>query len=297
MPEQERIAILYDRQARFSPSNKDAIELFCEAASAVGLHPSIIARDDIHTLDHYSGLFLRDTTHPGDYTMQFALAAENLSLPVLDSPNAISQGCNKFWQLEAFKQFSIPHPNSCIVAKESFLHVAGRINYPCVIKRHDSCFSQGVWLASNREDFLRECRALFKLPIRCLLIQDFIPSSFDWRLCFLDKKLLFACKYFLVDGHWKVVKYDRRGKFVEGRHEVVDYAIDLPEKVLLAYGLWGIDIKQMDNGNVFVIETNDNPSIDHGVEDQGSGLRIYSAIMEWFREKIHERQKRGIPRA
>jgi glutathione synthase/RimK-type ligase-like ATP-grasp enzyme len=284
----KKIAILYDQEAKFSPSNKEAIALFQTAAQELGLDTIVLPRSASITLEAVDGLFIRDTTHPGDYTYQYALLAQELGLPVLDSPQDILKGCNKFWQLEAFKQYEIPHPQSYIIARESFLHVAGRLEYPVVIKKHDGCFSQGVYLANNRDEFLNHCKQIFRQPVRCLIVQKFIKTDFDWRLCYFQKKLLFACKYYMVQGDWKIAKYDRKGKHVQGRHECIAPADLNPELKLaaekclefLGNGLWGIDLKHTEDG-VYVIETNDNPSIDAGVED-GLEKSIYKTIMGYF---------------
>ena len=57
-------------------------------------------------------------------------------------------------------------------------------------------------------------------------------------------------------------------------------------------GLYGVDLKQ--NGDrVVVIEINDNPSIDAGVEDDYLGEDLYRRIMEEFLRRL-ERKRLGI---
>jgi len=61
---------------------------------------------------------------------------------------------------------------------------------------------------------------------------------------------------------------------------------------LIGDGLYGVDLKQVD-GKVYVIEINDNPNIDSGVEDQILKEEIYLRIMRVFLRRIEQR-KAGI---
>jgi glutathione synthase/RimK-type ligase-like ATP-grasp enzyme len=49
-----------------------------------------------------------------------------------------------------------------------------------------------------------------------------------------------------------------------------------------------VDLKETPRGPV-VIEVNDNPSIDAGVEDKVSGERLYEAIMQCFLKRMYRR--------
>src|SRR3546814_2532197 len=57
-------------------------------------------------------------------------------------------------------------------------------------------------------------------------------------------------------------------------------------------GLYGVDIKATKDG-VLVIEVNDNPSIDAGVEDGYLGEDLYRRIMDEFLRRL-ERKRLGI---
>ena len=52
-------------------------------------------------------------------------------------------------------------------------------------------------------------------------------------------------------------------------------------------GLYGVDIKQSGK-EVYIIEVNDNPSIDSGVEDQYLESDLYDEIMEEFRRRLDD---------
>ena len=50
-------------------------------------------------------------------------------------------------------------------------------------------------------------------------------------------------------------------------------------------GLYGVDIKATASG-LAVIEVNDNPNLEHGVEDQSGKEEIWSRILNWFIKRI-----------
>lgn len=68
-----------------------------------------------------------------------------------------------------------------------------------------------------------------------------------------------------------------------------------PEKVLkiatraasqIGDGLYGVDLKEDKEGNIYVVEINDNPNIDAGIEDEKLGEELYNRLVEWFIEKV-----------
>ena len=57
---------------------------------------------------------------------------------------------------------------------------------------------------------------------------------------------------------------------------------------LIGDGLYGVDLKQV-NGRILVMEVNDNPSVDAGVEDAVLRDDLYRAIMRGFVERLEQR--------
>ena len=66
---------------------------------------------------------------------------------------------------------------------------------------------------------------------------------------------------------------------------------------LIGDGLYGVDLKQVGR-QVYVIEVNDNPSIEAGVEDAVLKGDLYGRIMEEFLRRLHAQRSLGpgIPR-
>ena len=72
--------------------------------------------------------------------------------------------------------------------------------------------------------------------------------------------------------------------------EVVKLALKATQ--LIGDGLYGVDLKQVGDKPV-VIEVNDNPSIDAGVEDAHLGDELYLRIMQEFLRRM-ERKRQGL---
>ena len=59
----------------------------------------------------------------------------------------------------------------------------------------------------------------------------------------------------------------------------------LKATALIGKGLYGVDLKEVD-GKFYVIEINDNPNIDSGMEDKILKDKLYATIMDVFLNKI-----------
>ena len=57
---------------------------------------------------------------------------------------------------------------------------------------------------------------------------------------------------------------------------------------LIGNGLYGVDIKETDDGRILLIEINDNPNIDAGVEDKIAGNSLYETIMREFMDRVNK---------
>ena len=52
-------------------------------------------------------------------------------------------------------------------------------------------------------------------------------------------------------------------------------------------GFYGVDIKQTDSGFV-VMEVNDNPNLEHGIEDQVGKDEIWIKLLRWFIDRFEQ---------
>jgi glutathione synthase/RimK-type ligase-like ATP-grasp enzyme len=54
---------------------------------------------------------------------------------------------------------------------------------------------------------------------------------------------------------------------------------------LIGDGLYGVDLKQSGRG-VYLVEVNDNPSLDFGYEDGALGDELYTRVMKVFAKRL-----------
>ena len=67
---------------------------------------------------------------------------------------------------------------------------------------------------------------------------------------------------------------------------IIDVAVKSAK--IMGLGLYGIDIKEV-NGQPLVIEINDNPNIDFGVEDAYYGDEVYQQIIKALLKRVEEK--------
>ncbi len=294
------LAILWNPAERDRPSNDRALERFERAAERLGMETERITRDDYARLAEFDALFIRETTSVTHHTYRFARRAEAEGLVVMDDPPSIERCTNKVYLAELLDRHDVPTPRTLIVSSARVKRIIPELGLPVVLKQPDSSFSQGVVKADD-EETLRA--AVGRLLDRSDLVvaQEFIATPFDWRIGVLDRTPLYACKYYMARRHWQVI--DRSGaRANSGRSECLRVE-DAPPAVvrtalraanLVGDGFYGVDLKQRGR-RCCVIEVNDNPSIDAGVEDAVLKGELYRRVMEVFLERV-ERRRLGTAR-
>jgi glutathione synthase/RimK-type ligase-like ATP-grasp enzyme len=289
------LAILWDPKEEEGPSNEKAIKKFITAGHALGFNSEIISRDDFGSIAEFDALFIRETTNVNHHTYRFARRAKAEGLVVVDDPESILKCSNKVYLAELLQHHNIATPKSSIVHKDNMESTLEEVGVPCVLKKPDSAFSQGVVRVDTSEEFITEAsRLLTKSDL--VVVQEYVPTDFDWRVGIFDNKPLFVCKYFMARNHWQVIKRDTRGNKTEGGFETLPVEL-APRQVvrtalkaaeLIGNGLYGVDIKQIGK-SCYVIEINDNPNIDAGIEDLVVKGALYERIMEVFMKRIMSR--------
>jgi glutathione synthase/RimK-type ligase-like ATP-grasp enzyme len=294
------LAILWDPVEVESPSNEKAIKRFVSAGESLGFNTEIIGRDDFGSLAEFDALFIRETTSVNHHTYRFARRAEAEGLVVVDDPESILKCSNKVYLAELLDHYNIATPKTCILHKDNMDAVLTEIAVPCVLKQPDSAFSAGVLRVDTNDQFEVEAnRLLTKSDL--VVVQEYMPTDFDWRVGIFDGKPLFVCKYFMARNHWQVIKRDTAGKKLEGGFEtlpvelaprhVVRTALKAAE--LIGNGLYGVDIKQIGKA-CYIMEINDNPNVDAGIEDLVVKNALYERIMEVFLKRIISKNGVGM---
>ncbi|HSR87740.1 MAG TPA: RimK family protein [Pontiella sp.] len=295
------LAMLADPQETMPPSNRKALENFVLAGRQIGIDTEIIGKKDYPRLTEYDALFIRETTAVDHHTYQFAQKAEFAHMPVIDDPNSILKCANKVYLAELLRENELTTPRTEILYRDQeavLERAADLLGFPLVLKIPDGSFSRGVHKAGTMEELKQRAKELFQSSV-LVLAQEFMYTDFDWRIGVLGGRPLFACKYFMSAGHWQIYNHSASSSAKTGGFETVAVeqapveAIKLAVKAcnLIGNGLYGVDIKQ--SGDRFsIIEVNDNPNIDAGIEDGHLGKLCYLRVMEHFFSEM-ERYRYG----
>ncbi|MEZ6047488.1 MAG: RimK family protein [Planctomycetaceae bacterium] len=290
------LAILHDPQEEYAPSNKAALKKFISVGKKMGIWVELITRYDFSTLLEFDALFIRETTAINNHTYRFASKAEQEDIPCIDDTQSIIRCCNKVYLKELLDSNNIPTPKSILLDKKMILSSETEVNFPCVLKIPDGSFSRGVIKVQNREE-LRTKGTQMLQKSDFILCQEFVSSDFDWRIGVLNNQPLFGIKYFMAKGHWQIYNHGAQQKKLQSGDAEIIPIDKIPEEVLnvairatrlIGHGLYGVDLKQTEEGRVVVIEVNDNPNIDAGVEDELLGEELYHKILSRFIELIEE---------
>jgi len=286
------IAMLVDPEEEHPPSNEGALMAFRRVALDVGARVTPITRHDLARLAQFDALLIRTTTALDHYTYRFARKAAEEGLPVIDAPDAILKCTNKIFLYELLRTHGIPTPETIVFDRKSLKDVARQASWPSVLKVPDSCYSLGVFRVDSPEELITRAKPLFDAS-DLLLLQAWTPTRYDWRIGLLDGKPLYACRYFMAGEHWQIADHAAEGGVEYGDTETVPVEAVPPEVLEVAVnaaravgdGLLGVDCKETPRGPL-VIEVNDNPNLDHGIEDAVMGEELYRRILGFLISRI-----------
>lgn len=290
-PSRFDLAILHNPADPLPPSNPEAIRKFMAAGESLGVRCDLVVKNDYGRIAEYDGLFVRETTYVDHHTYRFARRAAAEGLVVIDDPGSILRCTNKVYLAETLARHRVAMPKTRILSEENARATIDALGYPCVVKLPDSSFSAGVVRIDSPEGLDARLDELFETS-DLLIAQEYVPTEFDWRIGVLAGRALFACRYDMAPGHWQIMKRDEHG--VHEGESVTMLAEDAPADVvklgvraanLMGDGLYGVDLKIV-RGRPVVIEVNDNPNIDAGVEDEALGDDLYRRVMQHFVERM-----------
>ena len=217
---------------------------------------------------------------------------------VIDDPTSIMRCTNKIYLADLLRTHKIPSPKTIIITrdqKNAIDLVAQEVGFPAVLKIPDGSFSRGVLRVEKAEDFQAKADQLLKQSA-LLLVQEYLYTDFDWRIGILNHKAIFACRYYMAKNHWQIYNH-ASGKTVAGHFDTLP-TYEVPKRILstalaaakhIGDGLYGVDLKEKD-GKAYVIEVNDNPNVDSGVEDKYLGDELYRIIMEDFLRRLEKKR-------
>ena len=218
---------------------------------------------------------------------------------MIDDPDSILRCCNKIYLQDAFSYQGVPSLKATVVSShesKELERLEQSFSYPMVLKMPEGSFSRGVFKVADRSALKEQLKEMFK-ESALVLVQEYLYTDFDWRIGVLNGRALYACRYLMARNHWQIYNHGAK-RFKSGDFECMP-TFEVPKVVLeaalkaariIGNGLYGVDVKQKDN-KAYVIEVNDNPSIEYKIEDRYLGDELYMQIMNEFQIRLEARGK------
>jgi len=269
-----RLGIFVNRQTLSSSEQLTALIKCRDAAESMGHTAEFIFPVDINRIPKLDALFIRANTDPMNATYVASRIASLYGIPVIDDPASIqicSDKINMYLHLMK-KNLPIPRtvfPSKREIAPEYARALFERLGTPLVLKEPSTSFSARVEKASNVQEFMKISKRFLRLS-DWIVVQEYVPSSFDWRIGVLNGEFLYACRYVIPSQTFKI-QASVNGHLVycgvesvppeDVPAEIIDLGIEAGKAI--GKGLYGVDIKES-KGRLYVIEVNDNPSLDGG---------------------------------
>jgi glutathione synthase/RimK-type ligase-like ATP-grasp enzyme len=295
------LAILFDPKTADQASDAPAVQKFVKAAAKLGIHSEVIDKEDYARIAEFDALFIRETTNVNHHTFRFSRRAVAEGLVVIDDPESVLKCTNKVYLAELLDRKGILAPRTLIVHRDNLDEIAPRLGLPCILKEPDSAFSQGVVKVDTPEEVTRVTQEMLD-GSDLVIAQEFLPTAFDWRIGVIDRRPLYACRYFMAPKHWQIIRRDLDRPVDYGRVETLPVELAPATVVrtairaanLIGDGLYGVDLKQIGR-RCYVMEVNDNPTIQSGIEDSVLKDTLYDRIMEVFLRRLEHRRQGWWP--
>lgn len=291
------MAILVNPTESNPPSDKEAIARFIKAAGKLGINAVAVRAEELSNIAYYDALFIRETTAIDHHTYRLAIEAEDAGLVVIDDSQSILRCCNKVFLHDAFSYQNVPSLETKVVnelSESSMTALEKQFGYPLILKMPEGSFSYGVFKVNNRAELHTQLQQLFSQSA-LVLAQEYLYTEFDWRIGILNGRAIYACRYLMARDHWQIYNHDSK-KHNTGAFETLP-TFEVPKAVLdaalkaaktVGNGLYGVDVKEL-NHKAYVLEVNDNPSLEHKVEDAYLGNELYMQIMGEFQRRLELR--------
>jgi glutathione synthase/RimK-type ligase-like ATP-grasp enzyme len=251
---------------------------FKSAAEERGHELHFLFRPELRKIPRFDAIFIRALTDPLNSAYVAARTAELHGLPVIDDSRSIMICCDKVFMYRCLQKHNVPMPRTVILDADSITRERGRellaeLGPEIILKAPSSSFSSHVDKARTPEEFV-EIGERYLHRAERIVVQEFVPTKFDWRVGVLAGEPLYCCRYLIPDETFKIQAFVN-GHITYGRVETVPMG-QAPTAVIetalaaagaIGNGLYGVDLKETGNG-VVTIEVNDNPTINAEEEDR-----------------------------
>jgi glutathione synthase/RimK-type ligase-like ATP-grasp enzyme len=282
-----RLGIFVDRKTMSNAEQLNALIRCRDVAEGMGHDVDFIFPVDIRKIPKMDALFIRARTDPMNVTYVAARTASFHSIPVIDHPQSIQICSDKINMYSHLQKEKVSMPKTIFLSKnelevERVTRLFDELGTPLILKEPSTSFSLRVEKVNNIAEFFKVARRFIRLS-DWIVVQQFITSRYDWRVGVLNGKLLYACKYTIpsvtfkiqasVNGHLVYCGVESVPEEQVPPH-IIRLGIDAAHAI--GNGLYGVDIKN-NNGDAYVIEVNDNPSLESG--EDSCYPRVYETIV------------------
>lgn len=269
-----KLGIFVNRQTLSSSEQLTAVVKCRDVAESMGHTAEFIFPVDMKKIPKLDALFIRANTDPMNTTYVAARIAQMYGIPVIDDPSSIQICADKINMYMHLMKNNVSMPRTKFLKKKELdeglaEELFEELGTPLVLKEPSTSFSARVEKVSTVDELLKIARRFFKLS-DWIVVQEYIESRFDWRVGVINGQLLYACRYIIPSETFKI-QASVNGHIVYCDVESVP-ADQVPPEVIelgrqagnaIGNGLYGVDIKES-NGKLYVIEVNDNPSLEGG---------------------------------
>ncbi len=288
-----RLAILVDKYSVSRSAELEALIRYKQAAEEWGHEAHFLFRRETRSIVRFDAVFIRALTDPLNATYVAARMAEMHGKPVIDDSRSIMICCDKVHMYRRLMAAGVPIPRTEFLRVHEITPARGaqllaQFGTHVIIKAPSSSFSSHVEKAATPEEFVK-CGERFLYRADRIVAQEFVQSTFDWRVGVLGGEPVYACRYVIpdetfkiiavVDGQTRVAKVEPV-PLAEAPPVIVETAIHAANAI--GTGLYGVDLKQV-NGRAIVIEVNDNPTINADQEDRYA-VDVYAKIVRHLLE-------------
>jgi len=283
-----RLGIFVDRKTLASAEQLTALIRCRDAAEEMGHGVEFIFPVDIRKIPQMDGLFIRARTDPMNVTYVASRIAAFSHIPVIDDPSSIQICSDKVNMYSRLMQHGVDIPRTLFISQRELTPARARevfedLGSPLVVKEPSTSFSLRVEKVQEPAELVQVARRYFKMS-DWIVAQEYVESTYDWRVGVLGGRFLYACKYIIPSQTFKIQDSVNGHVVYCGVESVPPEMVPAEVRDLgvragkaIGKGLYGVDIKEGKAGPC-VIEVNDNPSLEGGEDTAYPGV---------YREIVH----------
>ncbi len=268
---------LTEGSAGFSVSNFHDIELFLEKGST-----RIMVSGE--SLEKYSTIFPRKVSANTDLAFILADSAQRQGIHFVDQFHGNTQSRTKLVQMYLFALHGLHIPKTYYSATYSEAHIRNAldfISFPLIIKQCRTSKGAGVFLVHTEEELRNKVDTLLAgSPSQEILLQEFIPNTFEYRILVAGDQIASAEKKIRTDENEfrSNVHLGAREEFISKER----LPLPVQEAALLAsrvanVQVSGVDIVETATGDPIVFEVNSCPAftLDESISPEIKSIAQY----------------------